>query len=74
MNVLQSKNYTGFVAKLKLPSQILQVTKAEIVNFVDANVDNDYQRIRGDVFFVEKVPRSAMGKLLRRKAKDFLLH
>ncbi|KAK2166480.1 hypothetical protein NP493_1319g02006 [Ridgeia piscesae] len=44
-------------------------TEAEIKGFVDEKVA-PYNRLRGGVTFIEKVPRSPSGKILRRKLRD----
>ena len=38
---------------------------------VDGKVD-DHKKLRGGVFFVEKIPRNPQGKILRRKLKELL--
>ncbi|KAG1471319.1 hypothetical protein G6F56_002194 [Rhizopus delemar] len=48
-----------------------QDTVNEITKFVEANVVN-YKRLRGGVRFIEQVPKSPSGKILRRKVKDWI--
>lgn len=43
-----------------------QVTEKEITDFVNAQV-SPYKRLRGGVYFVNAIPRSPSGKILRRK-------
>ena len=45
------------------------ITAEDILDHVHRRVE-DHQRLRGGVYFVEKVPRSIQGKILRRKIFD----
>jgi len=42
------------------------LTSEEVINLVQEQVD-DYKRLRGGVYFVDKVPRNPQGKVLRKK-------
>ncbi|KAF4120892.1 Acyl-CoA synthetase (AMP-forming)/AMP-acid ligase II [Geosmithia morbida] len=46
-----------------------KVGEADIIDFVDSKVSN-YKRLRGGVKFVEAVPRSPSGKILRRDLRE----
>ena len=39
---------------------------------VDGKVD-DHKKLRGGVYFVDKIPRNPQGKILRRKLNDLLM-
>ena len=42
------------------------ISAEEILDYVHSRV-KDHKRLRGGMYFVEKVPRSIQGKILRRK-------
>uniref|UniRef100_A0ABM0MT63 4-coumarate--CoA ligase 1-like n=1 Tax=Saccoglossus kowalevskii TaxID=10224 RepID=A0ABM0MT63_SACKO len=46
-----------------------QITVREVIKFVEETV-SPHKRLRGGVQFVEEVPKSASGKILRRVLKD----
>ncbi|TPX32112.1 hypothetical protein SmJEL517_g04697 [Synchytrium microbalum] len=46
-----------------------EVTEAEIVAFIAAKVAN-HKRLRGGVRFIDVIPKSASGKILRRELRD----
>ncbi|XP_019551278.3 uncharacterized protein LOC109421247 [Aedes albopictus] len=48
------------------------VTAKDIVRKVDAQV-SDHKRLRGGVFFVDRLPTSPAGKVLRRVVKEMLI-
>jgi len=45
------------------------VTKEEILQYVDSKVSS-YYRLRGGVRFIDQIPKSASGKILRRILRD----
>ncbi|XP_055600263.1 probable 4-coumarate--CoA ligase 3 [Uranotaenia lowii] len=47
------------------------LTEDRIMAIIDGQV-SDYKRLRGGVFFVNQLPMSASGKVLRRKVKEAL--
>nr|XP_019551233.2 4-coumarate--CoA ligase 1-like [Aedes albopictus] len=49
-----------------------QLTEKEIVKAVDQQV-GDYKRLRGGVYFVDRLPMSPAGKILRRVVREMLL-
>lgn len=57
---------TAFVALN--PAAKGKITEAELASYVQANVA-DYKRLRGGVFFVDVVPRSPAGKILRKELR-----
>lgn len=46
-------------------------TAKAIEDFVAANVTN-YKKLRGGVVFVDAIPKSPSGKILRRQVKDWV--
>ncbi|EDS42065.1 4-coumarate-CoA ligase 1 [Culex quinquefasciatus] len=49
-----------------------KLTEQEVVGFVDGQV-SDFKRLRGGVRFVDELPKSAAGKVLRRVVKEMVL-
>ena len=47
------------------------ITKTDIIKFVEENVA-PYKKLRGGIEFVDEIPRSLNGKILRRELKDKL--
>lgn len=47
------------------------ITKNDIIKFVEENVA-PYKKLRGGVEFVDEIPRSLSGKILRRELRDRL--
>lgn len=45
------------------------ISKDDIIKFVEENVA-PYKKLRGGVEFVDEIPRSLSGKILRRELKD----
>src|SRR5438034_1295574 len=41
----------------------------EIVNFVDGQVAH-HKKLRGGVIYIDKIPKNALGKILRRELRD----
>ncbi|XP_055595240.1 uncharacterized protein LOC129745892 [Uranotaenia lowii] len=48
------------------------LTGERVVEIVDSQV-SDHKRLRGGVLFVDKLPSSAAGKILRRKVKELVI-
>ncbi|KAL4225255.1 hypothetical protein ACF0H5_015943 [Mactra antiquata] len=46
-----------------------QITQQDILDFVEKNVA-PYKKLRGGVSFIDQVPKTASGKILRRMLKD----
>lgn len=49
-----------------------KLTEQQVIGFVDGQVA-DYKRLRGGVRFVNELPKSAAGKVLRRLVKEMVL-
>lgn len=45
------------------------LTESEIIETLDKSLD-DVKKLRGGVYFVEKLPMTASGKILRRLVKE----
>ena len=43
----------------------------DVQRVVDGKVD-DHKKLRGGVFFVDKIPRNPQGKILRRRLNELL--
>lgn len=50
----------------------VSVTKEDIAEFVDAKVA-PHKRLKGGVMFIDAIPKTNTGKLLRRELKSMLL-
>ena len=50
----------------------VSVSKDDIAEFVDVKVAA-HKRLKGGVFFIEAIPKTNTGKLLRRELKSMLL-
>ena len=48
----------------------LQVTETELIEFVNSQVI-DYKKIRGGIIFRDMIPRNNVGKLVRRKMREW---
>ena len=48
-----------------------EVRAEHVQGAVDGTVD-DHKKLRGGVFFVERIPRNPQGKILRRKLNELL--
>ena len=48
------------------------LTEKEIYDFVASQVI-DYKNLRGGIYFVDKLPMTLTGKLLRRKAREIAI-
>lgn len=46
-----------------------KLSEDEVKDFVKRNVA-DYKQLRGGVAFIEEIPKSAIGKMLRRELRD----
>jgi 4-coumarate--CoA ligase len=46
-----------------------KISEADLLEYVRAKV-SDYKRLRGGVSFVEQVPRSPSGKILRKDVRE----
>jgi len=53
------------VTALVVKKKGVEVDKEELQNAVDEKVD-DHKKLRGGVYFVDKIPRNPQGKILRR--------
>ena len=49
----------------------ISVSKEDIVNFVDTKVA-PHKRLKGGVVFLDAIPKTNTGKLLRRELKNML--
>lgn len=49
-----------------------KLTEEQVVGFVDGQV-SDFKKLRGGVRFVDELPKSAAGKVLRRLVKEMVL-
>lgn len=54
------------VAAAVVRKQGSKLTASDVENMVTDRLE-DHKRLRGGVFFVDKLPKNAMGKVLRRK-------
>lgn len=52
-----------------VPAVSGKLSEAEVKNFVKERMA-DYKQLRGGVAFVEEIPKSAIGKLLRRELRE----
>uniref|UniRef100_A0A914Q9X2 Uncharacterized protein n=1 Tax=Panagrolaimus davidi TaxID=227884 RepID=A0A914Q9X2_9BILA len=52
-----------------VPKQSNTISEQELINFVKEKVSK-YKQLRGGVEFVSQIPRTASGKILRRKIKE----
>ena len=48
-----------------------ELAAKEVQEAVDGKVD-DHKKLRGGVYFVNKIPRNPQGKILRRKLNEML--
>lgn len=53
------------------PAAVGKVSAADLVEFVRTRV-SDYKRLRGGVKFLDVLPRSPSGKILRKDLKELL--
>lgn len=58
----------GYVVKQQMTDGN-NITAAEVIDFVTANVAS-YKRLRGGVFFIDEIPKSASGKILRKELRQ----
>ena len=47
-----------------------KVTENELIEFVNSQVI-EYKKIRGGIIFRNEIPRNSVGKLLRKKMRDW---
>lgn len=52
-----------------MPVERGKLSEDEVKDFVKRNVA-DYKQLRGGVAFIEEIPKSAIGKMLRRELRD----
>lgn len=57
----------GYVVRRMVQGQS-HVTEADVANFVKESLA-DHKRLRGGVIFVDEIPRSASGKILRKNLR-----
>ncbi len=48
-----------------------QTSENELVDFVNNQIETDYKKIRGGIFFRKEIPRNNVGKLLRKELKEW---
>ena len=48
----------------------IQVTETELIKFVNSQVI-EYKKIRGGIIFRDTIPRNNVGKLVRRKMREW---
>lgn len=52
-----------------VPTEGIPVTEEQLIQYVDERVSNE-KRLRGGVRFVEEIPKTASGKILRRTLRE----
>lgn len=52
---------------------MFQIFHQIIVYFIFADQFADYKRLRGGVYFVDSMPLTASGKVLRRRVKEMAI-
>ena len=46
------------------------MSEEELIEFVNSKV-NDFKKIRGGIIFRDAIPRNTVGKLMRKKMRDW---
>jgi 4-coumarate--CoA ligase len=61
-----------YAAALVVKNALLTHTSEELCNVVNAKLA-ERKQIRGGIFFVDQLPRTTSGKVLRRKAREMAI-
>ena len=67
----QEPSVQELVTALVVKKPDVEVDKEELQNAVDEKVD-DHKKMRGGVYFVDKIPRNPQGKILRRELGELI--